>query len=121
MEVIGDEHALHQALTNLVTNARRYTPAGTVVTVSVGCQKPGDPFAAGSVRVAVHDDGPGFGDDLAEHAFERFVRGDRARTRDGGTGLGLSLVKAIAEAHGGEVFLDSEPGDTTIGFQLPAS
>lgn len=121
VEVIGDEHALHQALTNLVTNARRYTPAGTVVTVSVGRQKPGDPFAAGSVRVAVHDDGPGFGDDLAEHAFERFVRGDRARTRDGGTGLGLSLVKAIAEAHGGEVFLDSEAGDTTIGFQLPAN
>lgn len=137
VEVIGDERALHQALTNLVTNARRYTPAGTTVTVSVGpvstsaisagavsagTASAGDPLAApGLVRVAVHDNGPGFGEELAEHAFERFVRGDRARTRDGGTGLGLSLVKAITEAHHGEVFLDSRPGSTSIGFLLPGA
>ena len=74
---------------------------------------------------AVHDDGPGFPADLVGHAFERFARGDVARTRSdnghgpGGYGLGLSLVDAIATAHGGAVRLDSTPGDTTVSVDLP--
>ena len=110
IEVTGDEHRLHQAVTNLLTNARKYTPAGTTVTVSA---HPGG--------FAVHDDGPGFPDDLVDHAFERFARGDVARTRageGGGYGLGLSLVAAIATAHGGTVRLHSVPGDTTVSVQL---
>jgi two-component system, OmpR family, sensor kinase len=111
LEVAGDEQRLHQLVTNLLTNARKYTPAGTTVTVSA---HPGG--------FAVHDDGPGFPDDLVDHAFERFARGDVARTRageGGGYGLGLSLVDAIATAHGGAVRLHSVPGDTTVSVDLP--
>ncbi len=108
--VTGDELRLHQVVTNLLTNARKYTPDGTTVTVSVRR----DGFA-------VHDDGPGFPPDLVEHAFERFARGDAARTRgqEMGVGLGLALVDAIVSAHGGRVTLRSVPGDTTVDVSLP--
>ena len=112
VEVTGDEQRLHQVVTNLLANARKYTPAGTTVTVS-----------AHSGGFAVHDDGPGFPDDLVDHAFERFARGDVARTRagkEGGYGLGLSLVSAIVTAHGGTVALHSVPGDTTVSVELPS-
>lgn len=106
--VTGDDARLHQVATNLLTNARKYTPPGSTVTVT-----------AGPDGFTVHDDGPGFPEDLAPRAFERFTRGDAARTRAGGAGLGLSLVEAIVGAHGGSVALDSRPGDTTISVRLP--
>ncbi len=111
IEVDGDVQRLHQVVTNLLTNARKYTPAGTTITVSA---HPGG--------FAVHDDGPGFPPGLAEHAFERFARGDAARTRGdaGGAGLGLSLVQAIVTAHGGTVSLRSRPGDTEVAVSLPS-
>jgi two-component system OmpR family sensor kinase len=106
--VSGDEARLHQAVSNLLTNARKHTEAGSTVTVT------------GSSRgFSVHDDGPGFASDLAPRAFERFTRGDAARSR-GGAGLGLSLVEAIVAAHGGSVALTSAPGDTTITVVLPS-
>lgn len=110
--VTGDELRLHQVITNLLTNARKHTPPGTTVTVSVRR----DGFA-------VHDDGPGFAPDLVEHAFERFARGDAARTRgqEMGVGLGLALVEAIVSAHGGRVALRSTPGDTTVDVTLASS
>ncbi|WGL53779.1 HAMP domain-containing sensor histidine kinase [Nocardioides sp. BP30] len=111
VSVAGDRLRLHQVITNLLTNARKYTPAGTTVTVAV---RP-DGFS-------VHDDGPGFPPDLVEHAFERFSRGDQSRHRehrDGGAGLGLSLVQAIVTSHGGTVSLQSWPGSTTISVVLP--
>jgi two-component system OmpR family sensor kinase len=110
LEIEGDELRLHQAATNLLTNARRYTPAGTTVTVRA---RPG--------AITVHDDGPGFPPELVDSAFERFARGDASRTRagDGGVGLGLSLVKAIAVAHGGTVGLESTPGSTTVTVRVP--
>jgi two-component system OmpR family sensor kinase len=109
-EVPGDELRLHQVVTNLLTNARKYTPPGTTVRVTVRR----DGFS-------VHDDGPGFPPDLVDHAFERFVRGDAARTRgeEVGVGLGLALVEAIVSAHGGTVRLRSVPGDTTVDVTLP--
>ena len=109
VEVTGDPDRLHQVATNLLTNARKHTPAGTTVTVRV---RPGG--------FDVHDDGPGFGRELSATAFERFTRGDAARHREGGAGLGLSLVEAIVSAHGGSVALDSRPGDTTIRVDLPS-
>nr|WP_218852057.1 HAMP domain-containing sensor histidine kinase [Nocardioides panaciterrulae] len=122
VQVTGDTHGLHQVVTNLLTNARKYTPPGTVVTVSARATPSGG-------RFCVHDTGPGFPPELVEHAFERFARGDTARTRSldgegadavvGGHGLGLSLVEAIVHAHGGTVRLDSRPGDTTITVDLP--
>jgi len=108
VEVTGDEQRLHQVVTNLLTNARKHTPAGTTVTVR-----------ANAGGFTVHDDGPGFPPDLAAAAFERFTRGDDSRTRTGGAGLGLALVSAIVAAHGGSVSLDSRPGDTTVRVDLP--
>ena len=110
VEVTGDEQRLHQVVTNLLTNARKHTPAGTTVTV-----------AADAGGFSVRDDGPGFPDDLADRAFERFTRGDAARTREVGSsaGLGLALVRAIVAAHGGSVTLASRPGDTTLRVDLP--
>lgn len=107
VEVVGDERRLHQVVTNLLTNARKYTPAGSTVTVSA---RPGG--------FTVHDDGPGFPADLVDHAFERFARGDVSRHREGGAGLGLALVRAIVTAHGGSVRLTSRPGDTRIDVRL---
>lgn len=110
--VSGDEARLHQVVSNLLANARKHTPPGSTVTVT------GTAGASGA-GFTVHDDGPGFPPDLAPRAFERFTRGDAARTR-GGAGLGLSLVEAIVGAHGGAVTLDSRPGDTTIAVVLPS-
>ncbi|GAA2129620.1 sensor histidine kinase [Nocardioides bigeumensis] len=111
LEVLGDEQRLHQLVTNLLTNARKHTPAGTTVTVSA---RPG--------LLTVHDDGPGFPAELVSVAFERFARADNSRTRlhgaGGGAGLGLALVDAIAQAHGGSVSLTSRPGDTTVSVRL---
>jgi two-component system OmpR family sensor kinase len=112
VEVTGDAERLRQVVTNLLTNARKYTPAGTTVTVS-----------AQPNGFAVHDDGPGFAPEVAEHAFERFARGDTSRYRgdEGGAGLGLALVQAIVTAHGGRVRLASEPGSTRISVFLPTT
>ena len=110
VNVVGDEQRLHQVVTNLLTNARKYTPPGTTVTV-----------AAHATGFSVHDDGPGFPPELVDKAFERFVRGDEARSRaagSGGYGLGLSIVHAIVSAHGGSVGLQSVPGDTTVSVEL---
>ncbi|MBM7519810.1 sensor histidine kinase [Nocardioides nitrophenolicus] len=109
VETVGDEHRLHQVVTNLLTNARKYTPAGTTVTVTVRR----DGFD-------VHDDGPGFPAGLVDTAFERFTRGDASRHRSDGVGLGLALVQAIVSAHGGTVALRSVPGDTRITVALTA-
>ena len=110
IEVLGDEQRLHQVVSNLLANARRYTPEGTTVTVT------GD-----ADGFAVRDDGPGFDPGLADRAFERFTRGDAARTREAGSsaGLGLALVQAIVAAHGGTVTLTSHPGDTLLRVDLP--
>lgn len=107
IEVTGDEHRLHQVVTNLLANARKYTPSGTTVTVT-----------ARPEGFDVHDDGPGFPPDLAATAFERFTRGDASRHRSDGVGLGLALVQAIVGAHGGTVALATEPGNTRVSVRL---
>jgi signal transduction histidine kinase len=87
----ADPLRARQALANLVDNALRHGRG----TVRLSARERG-----GAVELAVADDGPGFPPELAGRAFERFTRGDEARTR-GGSGLGLAIVRAIAEAHGG--------------------
>jgi two-component system OmpR family sensor kinase len=102
--VVGDDHRLRQVVGNLLANARLHTPPGTPVHVSLRAM--GD-----HVRLVVADDGPGLAPDVAARVFERFYRGDPARTRARGvSGLGLSIVAAVAEAHGGRVSVDSAPG-----------
>ncbi|RNM14428.1 sensor histidine kinase [Nocardioides pocheonensis] len=111
--VVGDDARLHQVITNLLNNARSHTPTGTTVTVGAAAYDD-------HVTVTVHDDGPGLPPDLVGEAFDRFTRGDSSRTRaSGGAGLGLSLVSAIAEAHGGSAAVTSTPGDTTFTVTLP--
>jgi two-component system OmpR family sensor kinase len=113
--VEGDEHRLHQVLANLMSNAATHTPEGTTVTVAVTTAE--DPPA---VRVSVTDTGAGIPDDLQPALFERFVRGDFARSNGGAsTGLGLAIVQAVTTAHGGTVSVTSRPGHTSFVITLP--
>jgi two-component system OmpR family sensor kinase len=112
--VLGDALRFHQVLANLLANVRVHTPSDTSAEVGLGID--------GSWAVlTVADHGPGMEPEVAEHVFERFFRADPARTRQhGGAGLGLAIVAAIVEAHGGSVALDSTPGQgSTFTVRLP--
>ncbi len=116
--VSGDAARLHQVVANLLGNARMHTPPGTSVTVSV--ERGYGPAEGPLAVLRVLDDGPGVPADLQPEVFERFTRGDSARTRTAGsTGLGLAIVAAIVEAHGGTVRLQSRPGRTELTVRLP--
>ncbi|GGK23404.1 sensor histidine kinase [Streptomyces camponoticapitis] len=111
----GDEHRLHQAVGNLLANARTHTPAGTEVTVRLSADD-------NRVRLTVTDDGPGIDEDLLPEVFGRFVRADHGRSRTtGSTGLGLAIVHAVVTAHGGTVDVESRPRRTVFTVTLPAS
>jgi two-component system, OmpR family, sensor kinase len=132
--VIGDEVRLRQVIGNLMSNALHHTPEGTPIDVRVrlanldewriAAARAGRPVPAGTgpdgqplpaVVVEVADHGPGLTPEQAEHVFERFYRGDQARTRrSGGAGLGLSIVAALVAAHGGRVWAESPPGGGAI-------
>ena len=113
VEIEADEARLRQILINLLGNARKHTPAGTHVVVSVRPQPD-------NVLLQVRDDGPGIPASLVPHIFERFMRGDLARTRtEGSTGLGLSIVSAVVAAHHGTVEVASRPGETVFSIRLP--
>ncbi len=103
-----DAGAIRQALVNLLDNAIKFSPPGASVEISLTA-------TATDWRIAISDNGPGI--PAAEHAriFERFYRlGSELRRETQGTGIGLSLVKAVAEAHGGRVTLESAPGAGSI-------
>jgi len=111
----ADADRLEQVLFNLVDNAIKYgRNPGRVI---IGGKEDHD----SKVEMWVRDDGPGIPPEARERVFERFYRVDRARSREkGGTGLGLSIVKHIVQAHGGEVWVQSELGvETTFFFTLP--
>jgi signal transduction histidine kinase len=93
---------LHRLVINLLENALRHTPAGTEIRVCTTTR-------GGQVELVVEDDGPGVPPELAPHLFERFVRG--AGDRGGSFGLGLAIVQAVAESHGGSVTLDQSSGE----------
>jgi len=115
-EVVGDRERLRQIVDNLLANVRSHTPAGAPVRVWVGAED-------GDAVVGVADSGPGLSADEASHVFERFYRTDESRTRaSGGVGLGLSIVAAVAEAHGGSASAESTPGEgATFLIRLPLS
>jgi two-component system OmpR family sensor kinase len=114
VEVSGDAARLRQVLDNLLGNVRAHTPEGTSVLVRVREEADG-------ALVEVSDDGPGMSDDEVAHVFERFYRVDQSRSRQhGGAGLGLAIVAAIVQAHGGEVTATSAPGaGATFTMRLP--
>jgi len=101
--VHGDPDILFQALANLVDNAVKYTPPGGRIELRVAP-------AGGAVLVTVSDSGPGIPPDLQARVFERFFRADASRSAPG-SGLGLSLVQAVAQLHGATIRLaNTEPG-----------
>ncbi|WBO63135.1 sensor histidine kinase [Streptomyces camelliae] len=109
-----DPVRIRQVLDNLLTNAAVHTPPGTKVSVTVSAEASG-----ACVRIA--DAGPGVPDADRERIFDRFYRVDKARSRDrGGSGLGLSVAKALVEAHGGTLGLGREFGMTIFTVRLPA-
>jgi two-component system sensor histidine kinase MprB len=108
--VMGDADALARAVTNLLSNAEKYSPAGSPIGVTVGPD-----------GVFVDDAGPGIPASERELVFERFYRRDEDRSKPG-SGLGLSIVADIVEQHGGAVIADDSPlGGARIGFWLPTA
>ena len=109
--VRADPRRIEQALDNLVENALRHG-SGRIHLAATA--------ADGILALHVRDEGPGFPPEFIEQAFERFTRADHARSR-GGAGLGLSIVQAIARAHGGEARAANDPdGGARVTIELPA-
>ena len=110
-----DPDRIRQAVDNLLANAARFSPAGSVITITARKNGP-------DLYIEVRDQGPGFPDAFLPHAFERFRRADTARTRDddGGTGLGLAIVQAICTAHNGHATAHNTPsGGAAVTLHLP--
>ena len=109
-----DEGHLLQALCNLLSNADRVSPPGSAVTLRASADDV-------SVAFDVTDDGPGFPPDFLRRAFQRFSRADSSRARSqGGAGLGLAIVAAIAKAHGGQATASNRPeGGARVRLSLP--
>jgi signal transduction histidine kinase len=114
--VRGDAGALRSAVQNVIGNAVKYSAAGTTVDVDAG-------VSGSAVQIRVVDRGLGIDADDLPHVFKPFHRGRRAvEAQIRGTGIGLSVVRHVIDAHGGQVRIDSRPGDgTTVVVSLPAS
>jgi len=113
-EAIADENRLRQAVGNLLDNAVKYTPAGGRVEVVVSRE-------AGEVVLSVRDSGIGIPAEDQSRVWERLFRGDKSRSQRG-LGLGLSLVRAIAQAHAGDCQVKSEPGaGSEFTLRIPAA
>lgn len=111
--VAGDPTALEQVVTNLVTNAVRWSRSRVIATVRAKDK---------SALLEISDDGPGFSPDIVDRATDRFVRAGAARTRDsGGSGLGLAIVAAVVGAHGGKVVVGNgkKLGGAWVRVRLP--
>jgi heavy metal sensor kinase len=112
--VQGHAPMLQRLLGNLLDNAVKYTPSGGRVRVTVACD-------AGAAMLTVEDNGAGIAPEDHSRVFERFFRGDQSRSQEG-AGLGLSLARAIARAHGGEITLSSQPDrGSRFSVRLPLS
>jgi len=110
-----DPVRMTQVLTNIFDNALRHTPEGGQIRLTARRVQDG-------VEISVQDSGPGIEGEDANRIFERFYRTDSARHRDGGgSGLGLAIAKSIAQAHNGQIWAESAPGQgLTVSIKLPA-
>ena len=115
-EVVADSARLQQILTNLISNACKYTLAGGWITVRSEALE-------GQIAISVSDTGIGIPPEALPHIFSKFYRVDQPQTRDvGGTGLGLAITKSLVEMHGGKIAIASRAGvGTTVRFTLPTS
>jgi two-component system phosphate regulon sensor histidine kinase PhoR len=110
--VPADKDRVRQVIANLVHNAIKFTPAEGRITITTKTLE-------GSVVVDIADTGIGIPEEDLPHVFERFYKGDRARS-GAGTGMGLAIAKHVVEAHGGNIWVESEEGKgSTFGFSLP--
>ena len=112
-EVLADPARMEQVISNLLTNAVRHTPQGGSITATIGIadSELTNRAAGRHLLVSVTDTGEGIPPENLPHIFERFYRVDSSRARsEGGTGLGLAIVKQMVEAHGGRVWVESQPG-----------
>jgi two-component system OmpR family sensor kinase len=115
-QVLGDEHKVRQVMTNLLGNALRYSPEGSPVEIAVSAD------ASRGVGVfEIIDHGEGIPEQLRSKIFDRFWRADTSRNREtGGSGLGLSIVQSIVDAHRGSVrALETPGGGATFRVELP--
>ncbi len=115
--VLADEDRLGQVLLNLVGNALQYTPGGGAVTILAQPQ-------GTTVHILIKDNGVGLAAEHLPHLFDRFYRVDKSRSRaGGGSGIGLTIAKHLVEAHGGQIWVDSqgEGQGSTFGVSLPAA
>ncbi|MEW2290113.1 HAMP domain-containing sensor histidine kinase [Streptomyces sp. NPDC047841] len=129
LTVPADPVRLRQAVGNLVSNAIRHTPPGGTVRLTAAGDVPGPARTGGAtgtattagVRIEVRDTGPGIAAEDLPHVFDRFWRAEKSRSRQtGGSGLGLSIVRKLVEAHGGTVEAHSTPGTgSTFTLRLP--
>jgi two-component system phosphate regulon sensor histidine kinase PhoR len=116
--IVADPELVERALLNLLHNAVKFTVSGGSIQVLSEIGDPSDP--APMVWIRVRDTGIGIEPAEQSRIFQRFYRVDRARQSGGGTGLGLAVVRHIAEVHGGAVSLESAPGvGSTFGFSVP--
>lgn len=116
LSAMVDSGAIHQALVNLLDNAIKFSPAGAVVTIQLSSDE-----ARHRWHISITDQGPGIAAAEHQRIFERFHRlGSELRRETQGTGIGLSVVKAIAEAHHGTITLRSQPGHgSTFVLSIP--
>ncbi len=114
--VLTDAKRTMQALTNLISNAIKFTPAGGDITVSV---ERGTRDLAGSVVFSVTDTGPGLSPEELKSVFRYFIQGKKGVEREDGTGLGLPLARSFIEMLGGMMWAESNPGGATFKFTLP--
>ena len=113
--VIADAQRIEQVLLNLLANAIRHTPSEG--SIRVRAEQIGR-----MIVVMVCDSGPGLSENDLHHVFDRFYRADEARTSDTGAGLGLSIAKALIEAHGGRIWAENlAEGGACFAFELPLS
>ena len=104
--VLGDSMRIHQAITNLLANARTHTSVGTKIFVNISQTEL-------ETRISISDNGPGLSEADQKRVFERFFRADPSRVRVSGegSGLGLAIVDAVMKAHGGSVEVQSKLGE----------
>lgn len=112
----GDSEKLHQVIINLLSNACKYSPAASLITITAKAENT-------EVIISVQDEGIGIPEEVREKVFERFFRVDNSdRRMVGGTGLGLALVKDIVTAHGGRVWIEANsPSGSRVLFSIPTT